>query len=243
MFVANINDTANIKKTEKEINIMTENFKLKNLYKVSSVIAFTLGIMFIIPAIGFIISIIWPDLNSGWYSLFQTNWLIVIFKLHSGLINIQDNPLHGLNILDLILLSLFSIMSFGLNNALRKVNKIWPLIAFALSVITIILFIATQVAGRSTVMLSVMIFSFVMLRDKTFSKVTVFTGIIAGVFLFVGDLTVGINSNIITILFGIGYVLFTIWFLMIAQKLLLCGNYKKDKECDYSLSETEIKIN
>ncbi len=62
---------------------MTENFKLKNLYKVSSVIAFTLGIMFIIPAIGFIISIIWPDLNSGWYSLFQTNWLI-IWKLQKG---------------------------------------------------------------------------------------------------------------------------------------------------------------
>jgi hypothetical protein len=130
-------------------------------------------------------------------------------------------------------------MSFGLSNALKKVNKIWPLIAFALSVITIILFIVTQEAGRSTVMLSVMIFSFVMLRNRTYSKVTIFAGIIASVLLFVGDLTVGVHSNIITILFGIGYVLLTIWFLLITRELLLLGSYKKNKESDYSLYEID----
>lgn len=205
-----------------------ESLRLKNLYKLSSAIALTLGILFLITAIGFIISIIWPDLNNGWYSLFQTNWLIVIFKLHYGLLNVQDNPLHGLYILDIIILVLFSLMSFGLSYALKKVNRIWPLIAFTLSVITIILFIVTQVVGRSTVMLSVMIFSFVMLRNKTFSKVTIFAGIIAGVFLFAGDLTVGINSNIITILFGIGYIILTTWFFFIAQMLVKFGVRKNE---------------
>ena len=212
---------------------MTENSRLKNLYKVSSAIALTQGILFIITAIGFTISIIWTDINSGWYSLLQSNWLIVIFKLHSGLINIQDNTLHGLNILDLIILVLFSLMSFGLSKALKKVNKIWPLIAFALTVITIILFIVTQISGRSTVMLSVMIFSFVMLRNKTFNKVTIFAGIFAGAFLFVGDLTVGINSNIVTILFGIGYLLLTIWFFLIARILLWHARYKKEYTSGY----------
>ena len=111
---------------------------------------------------------------------------------------------------------------------LKKVNKIWPLIAFALSLITIILFIVTQVAGRSTVMLSVMIFSFVMLKSTIFNKVTIYAGILASVFLFAGDLTVGIQSNIITILFGIGYVLLTVWFFLIAQILLRLGKQGND---------------
>jgi hypothetical protein len=199
---------------------MTKNSRLKNLYKASSVVALMLGILFFITATGFIISFISTDFNNERYSLFQNNWLITIFKLHDGLINIQDNPLYGLNVLDLIILILFSFMSFGLSNALKKVNKVWPLTAFILSAITIILFIATQVAGRSTVMLSVLIYSFVMLRNKIFSNVTIYTGVLASIFLFMGDLTVGINSNIITIFFGIGYVLLIIWFFLIAQKLL-----------------------
>lgn len=218
---------------------MTENSKLKNLYKLSSAIALTLGILFIITAIGFIISIIWTDANNDWYSLFQTNWLIVIFKLHYGLLNVQDHPLYGLNILDIIIMVLFSLMSLGLCFALKKTNRIWPLIAFALSLIAILLFIATQNAGRSTVMLSVMIFSFVMLRSKIFNKVTIYAGIFSGIFLFVGDLSVGVHSNIITILFGIGYVILTTWFLLIARKLFLLGNYKKNKGSEYSMFETD----
>ena len=205
-----------------------ESLKWNNLYKLSGAIALTLGILFLITAIGFILSIIWSDFKSGWYSMFQSNWLIVIFKLHDGIINIQDDPLHGLNILDILILVLFSFMSLGLSNALKKVNKIWPIIAFVLSMITITLFIVTQVAGRSTVMLSVLIFSFVMLRNKTFSKVTIFAGILASIFLFVGDLTVGINSNIITILFGIGYILLITWFFLIARTLINFGVRKNE---------------
>jgi hypothetical protein len=72
-------------------------------------------------------------------------------------------------------------------------------------------------------MLAVLINSFVMLRDKTFSKVTIYTGILASVFLFVGDLSVGVHSNIITTLFGVGYVLLTTWFFLIAQSLFRLG--------------------
>lgn len=199
---------------------MVENLRRNNLYKVGRAIALILGILFVISAISFIISTNWIDSKGSWFSLFQSNWLIVIFKLHSGLINIQDNPLLGLNILDLIILVLFCLMSFGLYNVLKKANNVWPLIAFALSVITIILFIVTQIAGRSTVMLSVLIFSLVMLKNKTFNKATIYMGILASVFLFAGDLTVGIQSNIITGLFGIGYILLTIWFFLIAGKVL-----------------------
>ncbi len=62
-----------------------------------------------------------------------------------------------------------------------------------------------------------------MLRDKTFSKVTIYAGILASVFLFVGDLTVGVHSNIITTLFSIGYMLLITWFFLIAQSLFRLG--------------------
>jgi hypothetical protein len=193
---------------------------VNNLYKVSSAISLLLGGMFILSAIGLIISIIFIGIDSNWFSLLQNNWLIVIFKLHAGIINISDDPSHGIHLLDILILVLFSIMCYSLRTVLKKTNKIWSLIAFVLSVISIILFIATQIAGRSTVMLVVMIFSIIMLKNKIFDKVTISSGILAGVFLFIGDLTVGIHSNIITILFGIGYILLTTWFIRTARILL-----------------------
>jgi hypothetical protein len=204
-------------------NIEPENSGLKNVYKVGGATSLILGVLFLTTAICFAISIIWTEGNKGWFSLLQSNWLIVIFKLHAGLINIQDNPLHGLNLLDIVILVMFSLLCFGLFTALKKDSKIWSLIAFALSLVTIILFFVTQIAGRSTVMLSVMIFSIVMRKGKIFNKVIIYAGIFAGVFLFVGDLSVGIQSIIITTLFGIGYVLITAWFFMIGRKLFWLG--------------------
>ena len=205
-----------------------ENPSWNNLYKVSSAASLILGVLFLITAIGFIISLIWTGSTKGWFSLLQSNWLIIIFKLHAGLINIQDDPLNGLNLLDIVILVLFSVTCLGLYFNLRKSSKIWSLIAVALSLITIILFLVTQIAGRSTVMLSVLIFSFIMIKDKGYSKVTIYAGILASVFLFAGDLSVGIHSNVITILFGIGYILLTLWFFLIARTLLWFGNHEKE---------------
>ena len=66
-------------------------------------------------------------------------------------------------------------------------------------------------------MLAVLIISVVILKGKHFGKVTGITGILAGVMLFVGDLTVGMQSSLITGLFGIGYVLLIIWFFLITK--------------------------
>ncbi|MDP4224222.1 MAG: hypothetical protein Q8868_13010 [Bacteroidota bacterium] len=206
---------------------MIKNSNLKKTYLLSGATALMLGILFLISAISFISSSITGN-NCGWHSTLQNNWLIVIFKLHAGLINIQDDPLHGLNLLDIIILVVFSITCLGLHFNLRKSSRIWSLIATILSLIAILLFLITQIAGRSTVMLSVLIFSLVMIKDKIFSKVTIYTGILASVFLFVGDLSVGIHSNFITILFGIGYILLTLWFFLISRTLYWLGSNKNE---------------
>lgn len=190
----------------------------KNLFKISGLAAVILGLLFVISAIGFIVSFA-PGSTKEWDRIFPQNWLIVIFKLHAGLIGIQDNPLYGVNFLDMAILLLFSTMSFGLNTHLKKTNKVFSLIAFVISLAAIILFLITHLAGRSTVMLSVLIFSLIMAANKNFSRATIYTGIFAGIFLFTGDLTVGMYSLVITILFGIGYVLLTVWFFLVARIL------------------------
>ena len=187
-----------------------------------------LGLLFLISAISFITSGILAGINCGWFTALQNNWLIVIFKLHAGLLNIQDDPLHGLNLLDIIILVVFSVTCFGLYINLKESSKIWSLIALVLSLIAIPLFLITQIAGRSTVMFSALIFSLVMIKGKIYSKMSIYTGILASVFLFAGDLSVGIHSNVITILFGIGYLLLTLWFFLISQTLLWFGKHEKE---------------
>jgi hypothetical protein len=203
------------------VSTETRNSRWGWLYKIGGVAALITGAFLLIGMISLIMSVLQPRTNS-WVFLFQNNWLVKIFILHAEFSNIRAD-LHGLNLLDIVILLLVSIICLSLSTAFRNARKVWSLIAFALSVIAIILFLATQLAGRSTVMLAVLINSFVMLRDKTFRKATIYTGILASILLFVGDLTVGIPSNIITILFGIGYVLLITWFFLIAQTLFRLG--------------------
>lgn len=78
----------------------------------SGATAMMLGILFIVSAISSIVPTIFAGTNSGWYTALQNNWLIVIFKLHARLIIIQDDPLQGLNLLDIIISVAFSITCF-----------------------------------------------------------------------------------------------------------------------------------
>jgi len=193
------------------------------LYKIGGASALITGTLLLGGMISLIISVFQSRTTNGWVSLFQNNWLVKIFVLHAEF-NEFHVDLHGRNLLDIFILLLVSVVCLSISTAFRNARKVWSLIAFALSVIAIILFLATQIAGRSTVMLAVLIISFVMLGDITFGNVIIYVGIPAGFFLFAGDFTVGVHSNIITILFGIGYVLLTTWFFLIARSLFRLGH-------------------
>jgi len=192
------------------------------LRKIGGVSALITGTLLLTGMISLIASVLQLRITNGWLSLFENNWLVKIFILHAGF-NDFHADLYGLNLLDISILLLVSVICLSISTILRNTRKVWSLIAFALSLMAIILFLVTQIAGRCTVMLAVLIISFVMLRDRTFSKATIYAGILAGVFLFTGDLTVGVHSNIITTLFSIGYVLLIIWFFLIAQTLFRSG--------------------
>jgi hypothetical protein len=203
-----------------ETNNGTADSNWKSLYRIGSVGALMAGILLLIAMISLIISVLQPGAINGWLSLFQNNWLIVIFKLHAGFSGIQINLLHILNILDIAILALVGTMYLGLYAALRRTSRIWSIIALALPFLGIVLFIATKTAGRSAVMGAGLVISIVMLRNKIFSRVTAYVGILASVLLLVGDFTAGVlHSNTITALFGIGYVLLMTWIFLIARRL------------------------
>lgn len=193
------------------------------LYKIGGASALLSGTLLLIGMISLAASVLRSETTSGWLSLIQNNWLVKIFVIHAGFSDIHADLL-GLNLLDMFILLLVSVICLSISTIFRNAGRVWSLVAFALSVMAIILFLITQIAGRSTVMLAVLINSFVMFRDKTFNKVTIYTGILAGILLFAGDLTVGVHSNMITTLFGIGYVLLITWFFLIAQSLFQRGD-------------------
>ena len=194
-------------------------FRSDWLRKIGAAAALIAGTLLLIGAISLIASLSRPGAVSTWLLFLQNNWLLVRFKLHAEFKGLTAD-LHGLNILDIgFLILVGSIVSASAEHS-RKPLGLWVIIASGLSLIAIILYSATQIAGRSTVMLAVLIISIVILKDRHFRKVTGMIGILAGVLLFVGDLTVGIQSSVITVLFGIGYVLLVIWFFLIAQSLL-----------------------
>lgn len=193
------------------------------LRKTGGASALMAGMLLLTGMISLSVSVLLPGIANGWLSRFQNNWLIVIFKLHAEFSAVDVN-LHSLNLLDVVILALVSILCLSLSTVFRKASRAWSLVAFALSLAAIILYIATQNAGRSTVMLVALIISVAMLGNRMFSKIMIYTGILASLFLFAGDLTVGIRSNIITILFGVGYVLLIVWFFLIALTLFRLGS-------------------
>jgi len=194
------------------------------LYKVSGAAALLAGALLLVAAIDLMMAGLKPGANNGWLSLFQDNWLVLIFKMHAGLGEVEANLLHVPNLLDIAILALVGTMCLGLHAALKGTSKIWSLVALALPFIGIILFTTTKLSGRSSVMGAGLIISLVMLRNNTFNKVTAYMGILANVLLLGGDFSVGIpHSNLISTLFGIGYVLLTVWFFLLGRRLLQLG--------------------
>ena len=160
----------------------------------------------------------------GWFTAFQDNWLITIFKLHAGFGGAHIGLLRGVVLLDLALLALAGLTVLGLCAALWRTSRIWSIVAAIQPFLGILLLIATDTAGRSAAMGAALVISLVMLRSSLFNRATARLGIAAGVLLLVGDFTAGIPPRpIIATLFGIAYVLFMIWFLLIARRLLDLG--------------------
>ncbi len=208
--------------TPETIGRETESDRRDWLWKIGAASAIVSGTLLLAGMIILFASVLRSEMPGGWLLAIQDNWLVKIFVLHAGFPGLHADLL-GLNLLDILILLLVCVICLSFSTLLRNAGRVWSLIALALSAIAIVLFLATQLVGRSTVMLAVLIISLVMPRDKPFGRITVAAGILASLTLFMGDLTVGVHSDVITTLFGIGYVLLIAWFFLIAQGLYRAG--------------------
>jgi hypothetical protein len=159
-------------------------------------------------------------------TVFPDDWLIVLLKLNVVSSGVQPTALNALSLLDIGLMVLFGIVSLGLSLALRHASRTWAAIAAALPFLGIGVFLLTRTAGRSAVLLALLLLSIVMLRGDLFGKAAAWIGIMAsGLLFFAGDLGTAFFAplGIIAALIGIGYVLWMGWLVIVGWRLLQLG--------------------
>ena len=190
------------------------------LYKVSATASLILGWLLVAAAIQLVVTVLYPA-TTGWLTLLQHNWLVVIFNLHAGFSNVQSSPFYQMNLLDLAILALAATMYIGLYMALRKTGKVLPLIALAQPILGMVLFVVTKTAGRSSFMGAELVISLVMLRSKLFDKWIAFAGLLSAILLLAGDLGASLApSDILAIVMGTGYTLSVVWLFLVGTRLL-----------------------
>jgi hypothetical protein len=173
-------------------------------------------------SISFIIALI---LSFGVFSLFtqkmltfQNNWLINIFKINCSLFQSDISILHIRNYLDIEIMIIFSLFLFGLANITITNSRILILVAILITVLGIIVFLITNTAGRSSVLISIILVSIAIIMNNNYGFFIGLIGIAAGALLFIGgDILTSTfpQSNMIAIFTGIGYISFILWQILI----------------------------
>ena len=205
-------------KRNQKPDAVTKDAQWKRLYIVGGVAALMLAVLFLAG----IIDLITTDARTG--TIHQNNFIVLLFKLHAGFSEVQEESLMGLNLLDIAILAFFGTMSLALYPVLKRVNKIWAMVAMCLPFLGLGLFILTHDIGRSGILGAGLIIAVIMLWSDTFSKKVAYIGILANISLLVGDIGTAFSYSIILAIFiGIGYVLFIIWCALIGWRLLQLG--------------------
>jgi len=157
---------------------------------------------------------------SGLFSTQTGNWLVLLFKLLAGIVDVQPGMLYMLNGMDILLLALLGVVMAGLCAVLWQTSRVWSLVAAVQPPAGIILFLATQSAGRSAFMGSVLVISLVMLPSKDFKWWTAWSGILAGILLLAGDLSAAqAPLPVLAAFFAAGYCLMVFWLISIGISL------------------------
>lgn len=200
------------------------------LYTISGVAALIAGALLLLGAVSQIVTAINPGALTGLIAPFEKIWLMTIFRLQAGFGDANIDQMQGLHLLDMAVLLLVGIVCLGLFAALYRTSKFLSVLALVQPFLGLLLYIVTQEAGRSAVMGAALVISIVMRKGKVFSKITALAGIVVSVLLLIGDFTAGVlSSPLIAGLFGIAYLLFVIWFILIARKLFQLGRLEESQ--------------
>ena len=192
-----------------------------SLCRLSGSAAVVVALVFTVGLAGVLGAILRSGYPDGWSLPLQDNWLAVIYKLLAGFGGNQAGQLHVVDLLDIVMLALIGVVMLGLFASLSQVSRLWSFLATVSPFAGIVLFLATASIGRSGAICAVLVISIVMLWSTSFRKPLAITGIIAGVLLAIGDISSAAGpSPLMAGLFGLGYVLVTTWFFLVAVSLL-----------------------
>lgn len=192
------------------------------LCKLGGLTAGAIFILLLIGMVGIITETLGFAVTSNWITPFYNNWLIMLFKLNITMEGITPDSLTVLNPVDILIMVLFSLLFLALFVILGNTTKLWSAIATCLPILGTVVYLITKTAGRSGLLIGGLLYSIIMLRNKDFSKVSAYIGIIACVLLFfVGDIGTAVfhASSIIAILIGVGFILWMLWFFLTGWRL------------------------
>lgn len=199
---------------------VTRGFLSRSLFRIGSVAAFTLGVLFLLAAVSLIFSVLQSGRINAWLAPIQNNWLSILFQFNANIGRTSANLL-ALNLLDAVILVLAGLLLLGLFAALRETSRVWAIVATIQPFLGLVLFLVTKMAGRSGVLGAVLVISIVMLRSRRFNKETAFVGILAGGCLLAGDMFTSFDapSPLLASLLALGYVLLLGWFFLVGRIL------------------------
>ncbi len=159
--------------------------------------------------------------TGGLVSAVENNWLVLLYKLHVRVEGFSSSMLHSQNAIDYVIMGLTCATSVGLYLTLKEASRAWSIVALALPFAGVVIFLVTQLAGRSALMGAVLAFSIIMIWSHGFGMAAAALGIAAGTLLLVGDLTEGlVHSTAIGALVAVGYFLLIGWFGFVGTRML-----------------------
>ncbi len=185
----------------------------KTLYRVGGVAAAIVALLLLIAL---------PDFFTAGADgvLLPGNFIVILIKLHAGFDGVQVEALDAVNLLDAVLVVLVGVIAVALYPVLRRVSKVWAIIAVTVPFLGLALFFITQGTGRSGMFAAGLIMALLMLSSDSFGKRTAVVGTAAAVLLLVGDIgTAFMFSTVFAVAMGVGYVLYMIWCGLIAWRL------------------------
>ncbi len=188
------------------------------LYRLGGVASLALLVMFLVGATW----LVWRP--AGWLASLQNNWLVILYRINAA--NASEDLLIAQNFIDLFIFFLFAVLFVALGSSLWRTNKLWSVVTAMLPFLGLILFLITNQAGRSALLLGSITVGVIMLRGDSSSKLAAYAGIAGGVFLLVaGDFATAMfpPSMLIAASIALGYMLWIAWLLMMGRSLLQSG--------------------
>jgi hypothetical protein len=195
--------------------------------RIAGIAGIVCGLLLAMALIAVVIQGVNSPSPNGVFGRLLNNWLVTIFKLHLRVDGITNGMLRGVALKDVAILLLTTLFGVGLWLTLKSTTMVGSIIGMVLPVVGLILLIMTQLAGRSSVMATVLVFALIALRNPSFGRIAPVIGIIAGVLLLLGDFTEPLHSKVIALLFAAGYIFLVVWYILIGIKLVQGGSFAR----------------